>query len=51
MIYRGPLTEKQRRDSQRNYIGYNVVNGISYTCLGDMVMVLLAVRLQLLFRQ
>lgn len=47
MIYRGPLTEKQRRDSQWNYIGYSVVNGISYTCLGDMVMVLLAVRLQL----
>ena len=47
MICREPLTQAQMRRSQNNYIWYSAVNGVSYMCLGETVIVLLAVRMDM----
>ena len=47
MICNVPLTPEQKQRSQFNYCCYCGINGISYMCLGETVMVLLAVRLAL----
>ncbi len=46
MIFDHPLTGKQRRRSRRNYNLFSLVNGASYACLGETVVVLYAIRLQ-----
>ena len=45
MIYDRPLTETQRRISQKNYNCFSAVNGASYMCLGETVIILFAVKL------
>ncbi len=45
MIYSTPLTKEQMARSQRNVCYYTAINGVSYMCLGDTVVSLLAVRL------
>lgn len=45
MIYDRPLTDEQRRFSQLNYNLFNIVNGASYMCLGETVIILFAVKL------
>ena len=47
MICREPLTPAQMRRSQNNYICYSAINGVSYMCLGETVIVLLAVRMNM----
>ncbi len=47
MILSTPLTPEQQRQSQFNYCCYTGINGISYMCLGETVIVLLAVRLSM----
>ncbi|MCQ2377988.1 MAG: hypothetical protein MJ016_02110 [Victivallaceae bacterium] len=44
MIYPS-LTDAQMKRSQRLFIGFNLLNGIGYICVGNMVMDLLAVHL------
>ena len=45
MIYDRPLTEEQRRISQKNYNYFSAVNGASNMCLGETVIILFAVKL------
>lgn len=45
MISRIPLTERQREASQRNFNRYNMLNGASYACLGETVVILFALKL------
>ena len=45
MIFDRPLTVAERRVSVRRLALYNLVNGSSYACVGETVMVLVAVRL------
>ena len=45
MIFDRPLTPDERRVSIRRLALYNLVNGGSYVCVGETVMVLVAVRL------
>jgi len=45
MIHRGQLSPAQIASSQRNYNIFNLINGLSYMCLGETVLILLAVRL------
>ncbi len=45
MIYPGPLTRAQRLRSQKNYEIFAALNGLSYMCLGETVIILFAVRL------
>ena len=45
MIYDRPLTDELRRVSQLNYNLFNIVNGASYMCLGETVIILFAVKL------
>lgn len=45
MILNQPLSEEQRKKSQIYYKLYNAVNGASYMCLGETVLILFAVRL------
>lgn len=45
MIVGRQLTPAERRASQRNYGLFNLVNGFSYMCLGDNVVILLCVHL------
>ncbi len=45
MIYDRPLTDEQRRVSQLNYNLCNIVNGASDRCLGETVIILIAVKL------
>lgn len=45
MIVNRPLTPEEKKISQRNYNCYCAVNGASYMCLGETVMILFAVRL------
>lgn len=47
MIFHAALTPAQMRRSQNNYICYSAVNGVSYMCLGETVIVLLAVRMNM----
>ena len=46
MIHTEPLTETQRKKSQLNFYGFYAINGLSYMCLGETVMILLAVKMQ-----
>ncbi|MBS1370036.1 MAG: MFS transporter [Lentisphaeria bacterium] len=45
MIRKQPLTAAQREASQHNYNIFSLINGLSYMCLGETVLILLAVRL------
>lgn len=45
MICNRPLNEQEMHSSQRNYLLYNGVNGASYMCLGETVLILFAVKL------
>lgn len=45
MIINGVLTPAQQAASRLNYLCFNAMNGFSYMCLGDTVIILLAVRL------
>jgi len=45
MIVDGPLSEARQRASRRNFNTFNFINGFSYMCLGEMVIILLAIRL------
>ena len=45
MIYTGPLNYKQRLKTQKNYCLFNLVNGASYMCLGETIIVLFAIKL------
>lgn len=45
MIFNRPLTAEERRVSVRRLAIYNLINGGSYVCVGETVMVLVAVRL------
>ncbi|MEA4863105.1 MAG: hypothetical protein AB7F40_05840 [Victivallaceae bacterium] len=45
MITGQPLTPEQRASSQKNNYIFNAFNGLSYMCLGETVIILLAVRL------
>ena len=47
MIQNQPLTAEQRKKSQFNYLCFNAINGASYMCLGETVIVLFAVRLNM----
>ncbi|MBQ9087484.1 MAG: MFS transporter [Lentisphaeria bacterium] len=46
MICQNPLTPEQIKLSQRNYLAFGAVNGASYMCLGETVIILFAVRLE-----
>ena len=45
MICAEALTAEQRAVSQKNYNWFNIVNGLSYMCLGETVLILLAVQI------
>ena len=45
MIRKQPLTPEQKQISQRNYNFFSAVNGASYMCLGETVIILFAVKL------
>lgn len=45
MILGRPLTPAERKSSQRNYNLFSMINGASYMCLGENVIILLAVHL------
>ncbi len=47
MITHEPLSNEQRKNSQFNYYCFNLINGASYMCLGETVIVLFAVRLNM----
>jgi len=46
MILNRPLTPEEMRTSQRFYNLYSAVNGMSYMCLGDTILILFALRLK-----
>ena len=46
MIFESPLTAEQRQTSQLNYCRYCMINGASYMCLGETVVVLFATKLE-----
>ena len=45
MIFKGAVPPARQLSSQRNYNIFNLINGLSYMCLGETVIILLAVRL------
>ena len=45
MIYPGPLTKQQRQKTQNNYCAFVFLNGVSYMCLGETIILLFAVKL------
>ena len=45
MIINRPLNDNEMRLSRRFYIIYNLINGFSYMCLGETVLLLLAVNI------
>ncbi len=45
MICGRPLTPEEKKESGRCYFLYSAVNGFSYMCLGETVLILFAVRL------
>ncbi len=47
MIVLHPLTLEERRRSQKNYIRFGLINGLSYACLGETIIVLLAVQMHM----
>ena len=46
MIISGPFTDKLRRRSQKYFYLYNLLNGASYMCLGETIIILLALKLK-----
>lgn len=47
MIVSHPLTSEERKLSQRNYIRFGLINGFSYMCLGETIIILLAVQIHM----
>ncbi len=47
MIYDRPLTDLERKKSQSNYNRFCFTNGMSYMCLGESVIVLVAVQMNM----
>lgn len=47
MICDQPLTAEQRAKSQHNYNWFNTINGASYMCLGESIIVLFAIRMEM----
>ena len=45
MILGRQLTARERRRSQHLYCAFNFVNGMSYMCLGESLLVLFAAQL------
>lgn len=45
MIVPSPLTQEQFRSSQKNYLCFGAVNGFSYMCLGETIIILVAVQI------
>ena len=45
MILEHELTLEQRLRSQRNINAFNAINGFSYMCVGETIMILLALKL------
>lgn len=45
MISQGPLSLSQQEASRKNYNRFNLVNGMSYMCLGETIIILFALRL------
>ncbi|OQA86949.1 MAG: Major Facilitator Superfamily protein [Lentisphaerae bacterium ADurb.Bin242] len=45
MILNGPVPPERQHQSQKNYKIFGLINGFSYTCLGETVIILLAVQL------
>ena len=46
MICTTPLTPQQKKKSQKNYCYFYAINGISYMCLGETVLTLLAIKMK-----
>ncbi|MBE6356030.1 MAG: MFS transporter [Lentisphaerae bacterium] len=45
MILNRELDRNEKRTSQRNYLIYSVLNGLSYMCLGETIILLLAINM------
>ena len=45
MIVKGALSPSQMESGRRNYNLFNSINGMSYICLGEMVIILFAIRM------
>ena len=45
MILNRPLTEEDKKSSQKNTLIFNSINGFSYMCLGETLIILLAVKM------
>ena len=45
MIIKGTLSPSQMEVGRRNYNLFNLINGFSYICLGEMVIILFAIRM------
>ena len=45
MIVSHPLTLEERKASQKNYFRFGLINGFSYMCLGETIIVLIAVQI------
>jgi len=45
MIFEGEVPAEYRRRSQKNYYFFSSLNGISYMCLGENILILLTIRL------
>ncbi|MBE6380933.1 MAG: MFS transporter [Lentisphaerae bacterium] len=45
MIFKDPLNYEQRRKTQKNYFCFSTLNGISYMCLGETIIVLFSIKL------
>jgi len=43
----GPLTREQQLRSQRHWLHFNLLNGFSYMCLGETVIILFAVKIDM----
>ena len=46
MIFQGPLSAARQHRSQKFYYIFNLINGLSYMCLGETVIILLAVKIK-----
>lgn len=45
MIFSGSLSLSQQEKGQKNYKRFNLINGLSYMCLGETVIILFALQL------
>lgn len=45
MIFDGPVPVERQKSSQRNYVIFLLFNGFAYMCLGETVILLIAIRL------